>query len=53
MSAYTYASEGWLCMDCDTAPIDEYGCQAFMKSGEPVCIDCCHCADHDEEYEDN
>jgi hypothetical protein len=45
---YTYNSEGWVCQDCETAPIDEYGCQSSMKSGEPICIDCCHCSDHDQ-----
>ena len=45
---YTYASTGWLCQDCGTAEIDEYGCQGYMKSGEPICVDCCHCDEHDE-----
>ena len=46
---YTYASNGWLCMECTTAPIDEYGCQVSMKNSEPICYDCCGCADHTEE----
>ena len=46
---YTYDSVGWLCDDCGVVPIDEYGCQAFMKNSEPICIDCCKCADHTDE----
>ena len=36
------------CLDCLNRDIDVYGCQNCMENGEPVCLYCCLCPEHEE-----
>ena len=37
-----------LCQDCKKNNMAEYACRDEYKSNVPLCIDCCHCPEHDE-----
>jgi hypothetical protein len=40
--------EATLCQDCQQSNMAEYSCQSYLKDNHPICVDCCHCPEHDE-----
>jgi hypothetical protein len=36
------------CQDCLGSNMAEYSCRDELKNNRPICIDCCHCPEHDE-----
>lgn len=37
-----------LCKTCNTNNMAEYSCRDELKSNVALCVDCCHCPEHDE-----
>ena len=49
MTDYTIEElEATLCQDCGVNNMAEYVCRDEYKSNQPICVDCCHCPEHDE-----
>jgi hypothetical protein len=40
--------EATLCENCNEANMAEYACRDEIKSNRPICVDCCHCSEHDQ-----
>ena len=40
--------EATLCQECKEANMAEYACRDEIKSNTPICVDCCHCSEHDQ-----
>ena len=48
MTEYTLEElEATLCQDCSVNNMAEYACRDEIKSNVALCVDCCHCSEHD------
>jgi len=49
LSDYTIEELGATsCQDCKVANMAEYACRDEIKGNTPICVDCCHCPEHDQ-----